>query len=355
MECNKNEYYTSMNNLLEVYDERARKLGFNANNIQEYEKWKLELRKKLTEITGLNRFQYCDLNPKVLESVKLDGYRRDKIVIQTEKNVWMPFYMLVPDNIKEGEKRKCIIAPHGHGSVGKEAIAGTIDNPEIIEKIGKYNYGYAINFVKRGYIVFCNDARGAGERREHMNQGTSKEALLSSSCNNLNFAAISLGQSLTGMLVFDLMRLIDYIEQCDNCDAEAIACAGFSGGGLQSLWLAALDDRIKCAVVSGYFHGYKDTILRTNLCGCNFVPHLWETADVCDLGALIAPRALLVESGNKDNLNGERGLVDVKEQVNITLKAYKLYQKEEKFYHYVFDGAHQWNGLKTYEFIDKWL
>lgn len=352
---NKEKYYTSMNHLIDVYDAQLREFSFKADSIEEYEVWKEALRNRLKEITGLNKFKACELKPKLIESVQLDGYRRDKIIIQTENNVWMPFYMLIPDGIKKGEKRPCVIAPHGHGSVGKEAIAGTIDNTEIVEKIGKYNYAYGIEFVKRGYIVFCNDARGAGERREHMNHGTTKEALLSSSCNNLNFAAISLGQSLMAMLIWDLMRLIDYIEQCDNCDGEAIGCVGFSGGGLQTLWLAALEDRIKCAVVSGYFHGYRDSILRTNFCGCNFVPHLWETADVCDLGALIAPRALLVESGNKDNLNGERGLIDVAEQVAVTLKAYKLYGQELKFYHHVFDGGHQWNGLKTYEFVGKWL
>jgi hypothetical protein len=83
-----------------------------------------------------------------------------------------------------------------------------------------------------------------------------------------------------------------------------------------------MDDRIKCAVVSGYFYGYKDSLLkRSDNCGCNYVPHLWEYIDMCDLGALIAPRPLLIESGTEDDLNGERGIENVLEQVAATRKA----------------------------------
>lgn len=278
------------------------------------------------------------------------------MLIQTEPEVWMPFYVLVPDDLKVGEKRPCMIATHGHYSGGKYSPAGRSDIPAIKDQIERFNYDYGVKFVKEGYITFCPDARGFGERREWMMQDDVEENFLSSTCIPLNHMAICLGQSLTGMWTWDLMRLVDYIGTREDCDPMRIGCGGLSGGGLQTLWLAAMDDRVKCAVVSGYFYGYKDSLLkRSDNCGCNYVPHLWETADICDLGALIAPRPLLIETGNRDRLNGERGLVNATEQVEIARKAYSLCNAQDRLCHHVFEGEHLWNGEKTYHFIREWL
>ncbi len=351
----KERYYTIEEHLLKVYDKNSRKLGFAAESTQEHQEWKERLRKVLSEISGLTKMETSDLKPEVLEVEQCDGYLRKKVIIQTEPDVWMPTYVLIPDDLEEQEKRACIIAPHGHGGGGKEGVAGRTELLPIKEGLKKYNADYGAELVQEGYVVFCPDARGAGERRESMLQGNKPEEVLGSSCNELNNIAISLGQSLMGMWTWDLKRLIDYIETCSICNSEAIGCCGFSGGGWQTLWLTALDDRVKCAVVSGYFHGFKGTIFKTNKCGCNYIPHLWEYIDVGDLGALIAPRPLLIESGAKDPLNGARGLEDVREQVEITRGAYQLYGSEQKLYHHIFDGVHRWNGEKTFEFFKRWL
>ena len=61
-----------------------------------------------------------------------------------------------------------------------------------------------------------------------------------------------LGIPVAGMLVWDLMRLIDYLELRGEWDMEHLGCLGFSGGGMQTLYLAALDERVQYAVISGY-------------------------------------------------------------------------------------------------------
>jgi hypothetical protein len=158
--------------------------------------------------------------------------------------------------------------------------------------------------------------------------------LLSNSCAVLNHMAIPLGQTVTGMWTFDLIRLVDYVETRPECNALRIGCAGLSGGGLQTLWLTALDERVRCAVVSGYFYGYKDSLLRlANNCSCNYVPHLWELADMGDIAALVAPRPLLIETGTLDPLNGERGVANVAEQLAIARQAYTLLGASERLGH----------------------
>ncbi|MDO8685823.1 MAG: alpha/beta hydrolase family protein, partial [Clostridiales bacterium] len=146
------KYYTSIEHLLHVFDREYGKLGFKAENIPEYEDWKTKVRFKLAEITGICRMESSELKPELLETIQLNGYRREKMLIQTEANVWMPFYVLIPDGLKEGEKRPCMIAPHGHLGGGKYAVAGRTDIPAVKEMIAEYNYDYGVRFVKEGFI-----------------------------------------------------------------------------------------------------------------------------------------------------------------------------------------------------------
>lgn len=349
------KYYSTREHLLEVYDECSRKYAFRAGNVQEYEAWKKELREVLSEITGMNKMKKCGLTPEILESKSMNGYRRDKIIIQTENKVWMPFYALIPEGIKPGEKRACIIAPHGHSACGKEATVGNLAAPAIEMATELYNCDYGLKLVREGYIVLCPDARGTGERRENFHQGDDADSLLSCSCTDLNNVAIALGRSLIGQFTWDLMRLIDYAQSLDNCDPDRIGCCGFSGGGFQTLWLAAMDDRVKCAVISGSFYSYRDTLLKSPRCGCKYAPHLWEYVDTGDLGALAAPKAVLVESGVNDPGNGMDRLPGAGKQFEIMEDAYVLLGKNNRLERYLFEGKHEWSGDKTYEFLRKWL
>ena len=345
-------FYTTLERSLELFDRRARRLGLRATTKAELETWRREVRTELRRITGIARMESCPPNPERLESERLEGYRRETWLLGVEPNVRMPLYVLVPDGLEAGERRPCVIAPHGHGSAGKCAPAGRRDIPAVRETCEKHNYDYGVDFVRRGYVVFCPDARGFGERRESMLQGETREHFMNSTCVPLNHIAISLGGSLTGQWTWDLMRLVDWIRERPDCDPDRIACAGLSGGGLQTLWLAAMDERVRCAVVSGYFYGYKDSLLRlSGNCGCNYVPGLWELVDMGDLGALVAPRLLLVETGTRDDLNGERGVANAVEQVQIARHAYRLLGAEDRLRHVVFDGPHVWHGAETPAFL----
>ena len=74
-----------------------------------------------------------------------------------------------------------------------------------------------------------------------------------------------------------------------------------------------------------------------------------------DIGALIAPRPLLIETGDQDPLNGTRGLVNVIEQVDITRLAYRVLGADDLLMHFIFQGEHRWNGEKTYDFVSQAL
>jgi len=343
--------YTIREHILDVYQKQARQLPLDTSSIEKYEQWKEKVQNTLKEISGINQMERCDLTPKGLDEEIFKDHIRKKVIIQTEPKVWMPLYILIPTDLKNGEKRPVIIAPHGHGCGGKAGIAGNTKNTQIQKGIENYQCDYGLRLVREGYIVFCPDARGSGERMEDVSVNSNVDNILTSACNDLNFAAISLGQSLLGMMTWDLIRLVDYVETLESCDLSKIACVGFSGGGLQTLWLSALDERIKAAYISGYFYTIQSALLHTHRCGCNFVPNLWKYVDLGDIAALIAPRPLFIESGKSDKLNGTMGIESAANQVKITKKAYTLFGKENHIQHLIFEGTHVFHGEALSSFL----
>lgn len=350
-------YLSSEAYLLERFERHSRQFGLPDDiTLEQFPVWQTELREKLAKLLGLDTFQDCPLQPDYGPVESFDGYFRQRVEISTEPGLRMPFYALTPANLLPGERRPVILALHGHGGGGKEAIAGRREVPIIAERIDLYNYGYGLNLVKAGYVVLCPDARGFGERREMIDQGEDPEQIISNSCRIINNMALPLGQTLAGMMTWDLMRLVDYAATRPDCDLSRLGCVGLSGGGLQTLWLSIFDERVKVAVVSGYFYGYKDALLRVNAnCSCNYVPGLWQLVDMGDIGALICPRPLLIESGLRDPLNGERGIANVVEQLAITQQAYRLAGAEEKLYHSIFDGPHRYDGQDVIPWFNHWL
>ncbi len=343
-------YYTTQEHFEQIFADTFRSHEFHAKTQEEYHIWSRAFREKLHELLGTNQMHTCPADPKILESIQCDGYVRKKMLIHTEKDVIMPFYMLIPNGLREGEKRSAVIACHGHSSNGKESVAGVRRIKAISQTIDHYDYNYGEVFAQKGYIVFAPDARGFGERRERYDHGTESERLLSSSCSYLHVMAVSLGQTVMGMWLWDLMRLADFALSCD-CVNGHIGCAGLSGGGMQSLWLAAMDTRMECSIVSGYFYGYLQSLLINYNCLCNYVPDLWKVADIGDIGALICPRPVLIETGNQDDLNGKDGLDNVYPQVETVRKAMGLFDAQQNLYHDVFEGEHKWNGKKAFDWM----
>lgn len=330
----------------------ARKSGFACSTAGEAREWKAELVRKLRELIGYDRMAPAELRPRITEEVEFEDFLRERVEIQTEPGLVMPVYVLRPKDGVSGP-RPAVIAPHGHHGGGKLSIAGGCEIPEVVRAMEAYNYGYGLEFARAGFVTFCPDARGFGERREFPEAGGDP---LNGSCEWLNHMALPLGQTVTGMWVWDLHRLVDYIQARGDCSADRIGCAGLSGGGLQTLWASALDERIRCAVVSGYFYGFREALLeQPENCSCNYVPHLFEHVDAGDLGALLAPRPFLVETGAEDSLNGRSGLANVRSQTQIARAAYRLFNAEDLFAHDVCEGGHRWYGRSAIPWMRKHL
>lgn len=336
--------YKTLPSMLRKFERYARKDYFAGETREEFEQWRVRTRTLLHGLLGLDKMEGCALNPVVEERVLLpDGIRREHVRIQVEPDVWMPMYLLIPPNAKA--LTRVFLCPPGHNGAGKYSVAGFRQYRAVKEKIDLYNYDYGYQLACLGYVAVCPDCRGFGERREQESVLTDSILAMKGDCCSLAHMGEPLGISVAAMLTWDLMRVLDYLEERREWDIHAVSCLGFSGGGMQTLWLSALDERVKLAVISGYLYGYRDSLLILNEnCSCNYVPHLWEHLDMGDIASLIAPRPLFIQSCRDDRLNGPRGVVNAMEQVEIVRAAYRLLGASNQVIHEICEGPHRWHG-----------
>ncbi|HVO41664.1 MAG TPA: alpha/beta hydrolase family protein, partial [Aggregatilineales bacterium] len=201
----------SMPGLWRWYDSSSRQLAFSAPSRAEAEAWQQTLRDTLTRLLG-GPHTSADLDARVIETVQEAGFTRELTVIQVQPGEYMPVYVLVPQ--PAAFPYKPVIAVHGHGSWGAGAIAGIAESDPQKQFIAELNYDYARQLALRGYLVFAPVLRGFAERQEDRFEPVDSipdPSMWLSSCRVLSLNALLCGQTLLGLRVWDLRRLVDYI------------------------------------------------------------------------------------------------------------------------------------------------
>ena len=336
----------------------GRSAAFKGTTLGDFETWQVATRARLFDLLGLSLMDRVPIEVRELDRVQIaGGIVRTHAMLQVERGVWMPFYLLEPQTPKldaHGRKR-CYICPHGHQGAGAASVAGVTGVPAVDDAVRKFNYDYGLRLARMGYVAVCPDARGWGYRRDWKGQGDDENSFLRGTCLNQARMAEPLGLTVAGLNAWDNMRLIDYLVARGDIAMDDLGCFGFSGGGYMTLYLAALDPRVRKAFVSGYLYGVDDSLLHLNgNCSCNYVPGLWRLLDMGDIASLIAPRPLLVQSCEGDHLNGARGLANVDEQLDIVRDAYRLVGHADGLSHEVCPGGHHLGVAHLAEDIE-WL
>ena len=115
---------------------------------------------------------------------------------------------------------------------------------------------------------------------------------------------------------------------------------------------AALDERFRATVVSGYANTFQGSILDRNHCLDNYVPGILREAELPDLIGLIVPRPLFIEAGSDDpgvpNPCSERGVCPFDTHIEQAGAAESL---DADF----FTGGHEISGAKAYDWLDQVL
>jgi dienelactone hydrolase len=296
--------------------------------------WQAESRRRLNELLAPLP-EAVPLALETTESVACDGYRRDRVVFDTEAGMSVPAYFLVPEG--RTSPGPAVLAVHGHGP-GKALVCGLATTPAP-------NGDYAVQLARRGYVVLAPDLRGFGERRDDVPGRYI--------CDFNLALGVAAGWSPLSRNLWDMWRAMDVLAGHQLVDPMRIATVGLSYGGAIALFLAATDARVAAAVVSGFFSSW-DVSHRVplNMCGSQVLPGLLGRLEHVDLGALVAPRPLLVETGTEDDIFPEAA---ASAAVAMLRPAYEASAAGDHLVHDVFAGHHQWHGSLAYPFLDRWL
>lgn len=334
-----------------LYRKNENKVKFNIDEVQnekDLQKFSSGMYDAYTSCLG-ELPEKLPLDVKVLSETQRDGYKRLKIEYTADENFRAPAYILVPDNVKN--PNAAVIALTGHG-YGVADIVGLAENGE--EKPEGSDPGYQKNFaielVKRGFIVAAPELLGFGElmlapnKRHLQNSG--------SSCFMLSTQLLMYGRTMAGMRVWQAERMLDYLIGRSDVDPERIGVMGISGGGLASSFFTAYEKRIKACVVSGFLCTFKESIMSIYHCVDNFIPGLLKNGEMGELFGLIAPRPMLIESGIDDDIFPIDG---VKHSYARLESLYDRLNAKDKIDIDIFKGEHQISGAKAYDFLVKWL
>lgn len=316
--------------------------AFSSCDPREAKRWQRALRRQF--INRLGGFPApVPLRPRVLSHEECDGYTRETLRFTSREGLVVFAYLLLPHDVPR--PLPAILCLHGHGPgcdpiVGLGADGKPLSEPE-------YQNEFAVQAVRHGYAVLAIEILGFGRRREGTNHG-----YLGHSCPPLAGTALMLGQTMAGWRVYDAMRALDYLETRPEVDAKRLGAMGISGGGLNTLYLAAVDTRVRAAMVSGFLNTFRDSIMSIDHCIDNFVPGLLLDAEMSDIAGLVAPRALWCENGTRDPIFPvaafRRALRDVK-------KIYGVLGAPDKCDGEVFDGEHKFHGVGAWDFLEKHL
>jgi dienelactone hydrolase len=196
--------------------------------------------------------------------------------------------------------------PNGSGILYCHAHGHRYDigRRELVEGRPAVAPAFGPELARAGFTVLCPDMPGFGDRRH---EGT--ESALAK-------AALWRGETLLGMMLADLMRALDVLEEMPGI--ETMGVFGMSMGATLAYWLAALDQRVSAVAHVCAFSNIGPLIQSGahDLHGIYMtVPGLLPETDMGDIAAAIAPRPQFIASGARDPLTPEAALAPALERV----------------------------------------
>jgi dienelactone hydrolase len=328
------------------YAAAPRRLRFQARTTQEAEDWQKALRAKLMDLLGGFPTPGSPLKPITLETRQFPGYRREKIVFDSRPGVSVLAYLLLPE--KAPSPAPAVICVPGHGR-GVDDIVGIDEHGRDRTDKSGYQHDFAIQVAEAGMAALAIEPMAFGCRRDPINAG---RGLSQKGCEPAAGGALLLGETMIGWRVWDVVRSIDYIGTRQELDASRVGCMGISGGGTTTLFAAALEPRIRAAMVSGYLNTFRDSIGSLAHCVDNYVPGILNWAEMYDVAGLIAPRPLFAESGEKDNIFP---VAASRESFSQVREIYRAFRAEDRVEQEVFPDEHLFWGRRGIPFIAKHL
>ena len=318
------------------------KLTFQAKTRKQAEAWQRQFRAKVVELIGGFPDTRSAVHAQTIETREFPSYKREKFVFESRPGVGVLGYLLTPTG-SSGPHAIVVCIP-GHGRGVDDCVGIDDHGNDRTDKAG-YQHDFAIQAVEHGLAAVAIEPMAFGCRRDAK---TSAKGLGTTACQPTAGSALLLGETMIGWRVWDVMRTIDWIETRPELDAKRVGCMGISGGGTCTLFSAALEPRIKAALVSGYLNTFRDSVMSMSHCIDNYVPGILNWGEQYDVAALIAPRPLFSEGGDRDPIFPVAATRASYERVK---KVYEIFGAPDQVQQEIFGGVHEFHGVRGLPFL----
>ena len=248
-----------------------------ADNPDSFRAWQVDKRRRLRDMLGIPKTRVA------LDSEQRGQLERDKIVIEkwvftSETGSRVPAVLYRPP--KPNGRMPAIVLTFGHGGSKSQ---------------WQYNYAGQL-FARMGLACLALDPLGEEERHHQGRLGTRAH-----DPKPVSDRADAAGRLIMGKLVFDTMRGIDFLLEREDIDPDRIGVAGNSLGGAKAGWMAAVEPRIKVAIVSGW--AFHDVTIRSKYCTKLPNQRMREELTWTEYASLAAPHcAVLIVNGDADSI-----------------------------------------------------
>jgi dienelactone hydrolase len=282
------------------------------------------------------RVQACLLQPamggvptaQVQHEFVYDGLHVEHLTWQLPYGPPTEAYFFKPATAKG--RLPAVLGLHDHGGnkyFGARKIAQISDDLHPMMKAHRRAYyggvSWANELAKRGFAVLVHDAFAFASRRvryadlpdvirkgkKEVNPESEAEikAYNTFAAEHEHIMAKSLfcaGTTWPGVFTAEDQRALDVLCARPDVDASRVGCAGLSGGGLRTVYLAGLDDRIACACCVGMMTTWRDYLLNKSYTHTwmVYIPGLPDDLDYPEILGLRVPRPTLVLNDIDDGL-----------------------------------------------------
>ena len=277
------------------------------------------------------------LNPRsrqILDKPAWRGYEVTLDLGQPGLFVWG--YLLLPKDLKPGERRPVIVAQHGGGGLPSTVID---ENPAT----NRTYKAFAARLAERGFVVFA----------PHFPWRTSDRFF-----RVTERKANAVGMTNFAVIFEQHRRLLDWLTAQPWVDPQRIGFYGLSWGGKAALRVPAVEERYALSICSGDFNEWIWKSATTEWGNSYMYVPEYETLNFnlgmtfghAEMAALIAPRAFMVERGHADGVGIDEWVAFEYARVNRLYSKLKIPERTAIEF---FDGGHEIRAVNTFKFIHR--
>ncbi len=305
-----------------------------AQTREELEARRASLQLRLRHSLGLDPWpERTVLNARIVGKLERPGYKIEKVVYEAWAGLPVTAHLYIPDLVEQP-------SPGLVYACGHWMEAGKLAQPV---------QSFCAAVATLGIITLVYDPIGQGERLESWHDHGHLNALL-------------IGESQMGWMVWESIRALDYLLSRPEVDPKRIGMTGASGGGLNTFFTTAIEDRFACAIPVAYpctffaaMHAERDLNWEDGTDVCNQVPQVMSYAEMSDIASLFIPKPYMILSGTRDKIFPIAG---VRQIASVIGHNYQLAGVPERFRFAEFDEEHGYQQhlrQAAYGWLKQWL